>query len=158
MLNSNCTRVGCDGESEQQTWLRNDLVSNPALCTAAVWHHHRFSSGNFGSQSGTAPLFQTLYDFKVDVLLVGHEHDYERFAEMSPQGTEDPGAGVRQFVVGTGGRNLIPMRDELVEGSQARQAEAFGILKLDLDEGGYRWRFVPEPGKTFTDGGRGRCH
>ena len=159
VLNSNCVRVGCGPDSEQQQWLQQELIARgPNVCTAVVWHHQRFSSGNFGSQGGTAPLFQTLYNYNVDLLFVGHEHNYERFAEMSPQGTEDPGRGVRQFVVGTGGRNLIPMRDELVEGSQSRQAEAFGILKVDLDEGGYRWRFVSEPGKSFTDTGRGRCH
>jgi len=158
VLNSNCTKVGCGPDSEQQRWLRADLLANPALCTAAVWHHHRFSSGNFGSQTTTAPLFQALYDNNVDVLLVGHEHNYERFGEMDPEGHVYVGRGVRQFVVGTGGRNLIPMRDALIEGTQVRQAEAFGLLRLNLDEGGYRWRFVAEPGKPFTDTGRDRCH
>ena len=158
VLNSNCTRVGCEPGSEQQRWLRADLEANPALCTVAMWHHHRFSSGNFGTSNMSADLFRTLYEHEVDVLLVGHEHDYERFMELDPDGLPDPGRGVRQFVVGTGGRNLIPMRPSPILGTESRQAEAFGFLKLELDDGGYRWRFVAEPGKSFTDTGRARCH
>ena len=103
------------------------------------------------------PLFQALYDNGVDVVLNGHDHAYERMAPMDPNGVRDPARGVRQFLVGTGGKS----HNENNFGhpsSELRNSDTFGVLKLTLRHDAYRWEFVPEAGGTFTDAGANSCH
>lgn len=51
-------------------------------------------------------------------------------------------AGDRQFVVGTGGRELRPF-DEVRPNGRARGANALGVLKLTLGTRAYDWKFAP---------------
>ena len=105
VLNSN---VDMSTSSEQLTWLRSDLAAHPTVCAAAMWHHPRFSSGEYApGVASVADAWNTLYDAGVDVVLNGHEHYYERFAPMNRIGTPDP-TGIRAFTVGTGGTPLRP--------------------------------------------------
>jgi acid phosphatase type 7 len=92
------------------------------------------------------------------VVLNGHDHDYERFAPQSPSGAADDARGIRQFVVGTGGRELRPFRSAIEANSEVRNAHTFGVLKLTLHPDGYEWKFVAVAGKTFTDSGTSECH
>ena len=159
-LNSNCTKVpsGCGTNSAQSTWLRADLAAHPSACTLAFWHHPRFSAGTHGNDPRTDRLWRTLYDGGADVILVAHNHDYERFAPLDPAGRADHARGIRQFVVGTGGRNLARFRTT-APNSEARNAETFGVLRLKLRSSGYDWQFVPEPKPdSFTDSGSDVCH
>jgi len=109
VLNSNCTEIGgCSGKSPQVQWLKSDLSAHPSACTLAYWHAPRFSS----SQTGTplAAFWNTLYKAKAEVVLNSHKHNYERFAEQTPGGVANP-AGIREFVVGTGGASpCIPSK------------------------------------------------
>jgi hypothetical protein len=156
-LNSNCSEAGgCGAGSPQVRWLRRDLAAHPARCTLAYWHHPRFSSGPHGSDPSVAGLWQTLYRQDADVVLVGHDHDYERFAPLDGNGAPDPRRGVRELVVGTGGRSHYGFQS-LARGSQLRNSTTFGVLALTLKPSAYDWRFVPTGG-TFTDRGSGRCH
>ena len=125
-LNSNCAEVGgCDAGSAQERWLRSDLAAHPARCTLAYWHHPRYSSGMHGSDRAYRAFWQALYDEGADVVLVGHDHDYERFAPQDATGRRDDERGIREFVVGTGGRSL--RRFTRVEpNSEARDATSFG--------------------------------
>jgi hypothetical protein len=91
------------------------------------------------------------------VVVSGHDHDYERFAPQTPDAAPDVKRGIREFVVGTGGKNHRPF-GVTRPNSEVRDATAFGVLKLTLKRGGYDWQFVPEAGKTFTDAGSGNCH
>ena len=100
------------------------------------------------------PLWQALSDANADVIVNGHDHDYERFAPQTPDGAADPRRGIREFVVGTGGKSHRPFG----EVSEVRDATAFGVLKLTLKAGAYEWQFIPEAGKNFTDSGSGICH
>src|SRR5437870_8525795 len=105
VINSNCIFIGgCQAGSPQEKWLRADLAANPAACTLAYWHHPRFSSGQHGSNAFMQPIWQALYDADADVVLNGHDHNYERFAPQDPSGHADAARGIREFVVGTGGR------------------------------------------------------
>ena len=148
-LNSNCGIVGCDAGSEQAQWLRADLAASTARCTAAFFHHPWRSSGLHGSTPAVRPLVGILQEHDVELVLGGHDHHYERFA---------PDKGLRQLVVGTGGRSLYPVIGA-ERGSEVRQSASFGILVLDLGADGYRWRFVADPtGRPFTDEGEASCH
>jgi acid phosphatase type 7 len=158
-LNSNCDEVGgCQPGSEQERWLRGDLAAHPARCTLAFWHHPRFSSGTtHGSDRAVGGLWLALYEAGADVVLVGHEHNYERFAPLDPLGGVDPARGVREFVVGTGGKSHYPFGSPL-PGSEARNSDSFGVLQLQLRRTGYSWRFLPAQGGSFQDSGSASCH
>jgi Calcineurin-like phosphoesterase len=156
-LNSNCAFVGgCGERSPQERWLRADLAAHPARCTLAYWHHPRFSSGDHGSDSTYTAFWRALYDANADVVLVGHDHDYERFAPQTPVGHLDLARGIREFVVGTGGKSQRPFVT-LRRNSEARSARSLGFLELTLGRSAYSWRFRPAVG-TFADAGAARCH
>src|SRR5438046_1115363 len=159
VLNSECKDVGgCEVGAPQEKWLRADLAAHPSACTLAYWHKPLFSSGSaHGNDLTVKPLWQALYDANADVIVNGHDHDYERFAPQTPDGAPDPQRGIREFVVGTGGKNHRPFGD-VKPNSEVRDATAFGVLKLTLKAGAYDWQFIPEAGKSFTDSGSGVCH
>ena len=159
VLNSECAEVGgCNAGSRQEKWLRGDLAAHPAACTLAYWHKPLFSSGGkHGDDPEIKPLWQALYEANADVVVNGHDHDYERFAPQDPDAKADAQRGIREFVAGTGGKNHRPFAEPHAN-SEVRNADAFGVLKLTLKPGGYDWQFIPEPGKNFTDAGSGVCH
>jgi len=144
--------------SEQEKWLRADLAAHPSVCTAAYWHSPLFSSGvTHGSNPDMRPLWQALYDYGTDVVLNGHEHNYERFAPQDPQGSLDPKRGIREFVVGTGGGEKHYVFGTPLPNSEVRNSDTYGVLKLTLHPESYSWEFLPVEGKTFTDSGTGSC-
>jgi 3',5'-cyclic AMP phosphodiesterase CpdA len=161
-LNSNCSFVGgCDTTSAQYAWLQQDLAANRRRCVAAVWHHPRFSSGGaHGSSTLMEPIHNLLYKNGADVVLSGHDHNYERLAPMNPSGEFDPSRGIRHFTVGTGGSTLREAGTPLPT-SEALDSDTHGVLKLTLGWSKYSWEFMPVPGGdfgTFRDAGSGTCH
>jgi acid phosphatase type 7 len=159
VLNSECRDIGgCDASSRQVQWLRTDLAAHPAACTLAYWHKPLFSSGSaHGNDPEMKPLWQALYAANAEVVINGHDHNYERFAPQDPDGRSDTKRGIREFVVGTGGKNHRPI--VLAKpNSESRNADAYGVLKLTLRAGAYDWQFVAEAGKQFVDSGSGKCH
>ena len=159
-LNSECDQVGgCDPASAQGKWLADDLAKHPAGCTVAYFHKPLFSSGGaHGSDPQMRPLWDALYHAGVDVIINGHDHDYERFAPQDPMGKPDAAHGIREFVVGSGGKNSHRRMGSAKPNSEVRNDDTFGVLKLTLHGRGYDWDFVPEAGKTFKDSGSGTCH
>jgi hypothetical protein len=157
-LNSNCSDVGgCGVGSPQEKWLKADLAANKTMCTLAYWHHSRFSSALHGNNADYDAFWQDLYAAGVDLILNGHDHNYERFAPQTPAGVADPKRGIREFVVGTGGRNLYPFK-QIRANSELRDNQTFGVLSLTLHPTGYDWQFLPIAGQTFTDSGSQACH
>ena len=157
-LNSICDEVGgCGPGSRQLAWLQADLAAHPAQCTLAYWHHPRFSSGVPGSNDRTDAFWRVLYDAGADVVLGGHSHDYERFAPQTPDAAPDGARGMREFVVGTGGKNNYPF-GTIAANSEVRDAVTSGVLLLTLHPGGYDWQFEPVPGGLLRDAGSGACH
>jgi 3',5'-cyclic AMP phosphodiesterase CpdA len=158
VLNSNCGEIGgCKTGSLQEKWLREDLAAHPALCTAAMWHHPRFSSAEHGDDDRTRDLWKALAENGAELVMSGHDHDYERFAPQDADGRRDSDHGVRQFVAGTGGRHEYKW-NKLHANSEARNNDTFGVLRLTLHPDGYDWQFVPVEGRTFTDSGSVKCH
>jgi hypothetical protein len=160
VLNSQCAEVGgCGAGSAQEQWVRQDLKAHPARCTLSYWHSPLFSSGTkHGNDPEVRPLWDALYAANAEVVINGHDHDYERFAPQDPWGKLDAQRGIREFVVGTGGKNSHRTFANPKPNSEVRQADTFGVLKLTLHATSYDWEFIPEAGKTFTDSGNGTCH
>lgn len=158
VLNSECLPAGgCGPGSPQEQWLKADLQAHPAACTLAYWHKPLFSSGgSHGNDSSTQAFWVDLYAAHAALILTGHDHDYERLAPMDPSGKADPDHGIREFVVGTGGKNHRPFGIPLST-SELRNDDTFGVLKLTLHANSYDWEFIPEAGKTFRDSGSGSC-
>ena len=142
--------------SDQEQWLRADLATNQNTCTLAYWHKPRFSSGRHGNSARVQPLWQALYDSGADVVLNGHDHNYERFAPQSPTGQAEPTRGMREFVVGTGGTGLYSF-STIQPNSEVRDNSSWGVLKLTLHPTSYEWEFIPIAGQTFTDSGSAPC-
>ena len=153
VLNSN---LPVSSGSPQERWLRADLQAHPARCTLAMWHYALFSSGtNHASGAPTAALWDALYDAGADVVLVGHEHNYERFAPQTSSGAADA-RGIREFVAGMGGGGSYSLGPPIAN-SEARSGE-HGLLKLTLRRSSYEWTFVPVTPGAFADSGTASCH
>jgi acid phosphatase type 7 len=156
-LDSSCALAGgCTPESPQGRWLAADLAASDALCTLAIWHHPRFSSGDHGNDPIVAPLWEALDAAGADLVVNGHDHDYERFAPQNPDGVGDPDRGIREFVVGTGGAAIRRFTQDAAN-SQLRVALTHGVIKLTLRSGMYQWSWVPTSG-LVSDSGSQLCH
>jgi hypothetical protein len=156
-LNSECANIGgCGGGSPEEVWLRNDLATHTNTCTLAYWHRPRFTSGFHGNDDTFATWWFDLYNAHADIVLNGHDHDYERFALQDGSQNPDPN-GIREFVVGTGGQEHEPFVAQAAN-SQVFNSDTFGVLKMTLHSASYDWQFVPEAGGTFTDSGTAACH
>jgi hypothetical protein len=108
-------------------------------------------------QTNQKPLWDALYAANADVVIAGHRHNYERFAPQTPTGAADPERGIREFVVGTGGKDAASFGTP-APNSEVRETKGFGILKLTLESNSYRWEFLPAETTSFTDAGFGTCH
>jgi hypothetical protein len=158
-LDSQCKDAGgCQKGSPEEVWLRNDLAKNASNCILAFWHVPLFSSGSaHGNALVMKPFWDDLYAAGADVVLNGHDHDYERFAAQNPDGVADPKRGIREFVVGAGGKSQRGFRNPSPT-SEVRSNSTFGVLQLTLRMHAFNWKFVPVAGSQFSDSGSGSCH
>lgn len=157
-LNSYCVRIACGTTSPQYRWLSADLDANQGRNVLAYWHHARYSSGEHGDDTAMDPMWDLLHAKGADVVLAAHDHDYERFAPIGSAGNRDDARGIRSFVVGTGGKSHYSFPGARRTHSVVRNSTAFGVLRLVLHPRAYTWRFIPEPGHTFTDSGSSATH
>jgi len=150
------SEVEAGAGSAQYRWLVDDLETNRAPCTAAYWHTPAFTSGPSPPTQSALDLWKVMASYGVEIVVNGHNHQYERFAPMGANGIRDNAAGVREFVVGTGGAVQYPF-GAVMPNSEVR-GNGFGVLKLTLSQGSYTWEFVPTPGSSLRDSGSGVCH
>jgi hypothetical protein len=156
-LNSNCSKSGgCGPNSPQERWLRADLAAHRTSCTLAYWHHPRFASGRYGDNATYLAFWKALYDYGAEIVINGHDHNYQRYAPQDPDGNATA-AGIREFIVGTGGNNQIPVQPGPIRNREAANGSTFGVLKLTLHRTGYAWQFA-SGGGSFSDSGAGSCH
>ena len=141
----------------QEDWLKKDLKDKPKPCTVAYWHEPRFSSGWHGSEARLQPIWQILYDANVDLVLNGHDHDYERFLPQTPAGLLDTLRGIPAIVVGTGGAELRGFGGKKIGNSDYRLEGRFGVLVLTLGGGEYRSAWIETDGRVWDPSG-GKCH
>lgn len=151
------SEVAHDASSAQITWLKQDLAANPKECVGAYWHKPLYSSGTHGNIAGVRPFWDVLYAANADLILVGHDHTYERFAPQNPSGQLDAARGIREFVVGTGGASLYDFTT-IRPNSEVRSNTVWGVLKLTLHASSYDWKFEPIAGQTFAESGSQACH
>jgi hypothetical protein len=158
VMDSNCSQVGgCGPGSPQYQWLSSDLIANPRTCVLAYWHHPKFTLGpQANDESGAGAFWALLYAHGAELVLNGHDHSYQRWTPMRPDGTPDPN-GIMEIVDGAGGANFTtPTRsDARVD---AQNHDTFGVIRLVLRPGSYDWQFISVSGGTFTDAGSGSCH
>jgi hypothetical protein len=151
--------IDADRRSRQVKWLIDDLQRDHAKCTLAYWHVPLFSSGPHGADMRTSAhmldVWKLLYEFHADVVVNGHDHDYERFAPQDPNGKADP-RGIREFVVGTGGGGLYEFRKPLPN-SEARNNRSYGLIKFTLSDSSYTWEYLSAAGEPFKDSGSAEC-
>ncbi|MGH2540689.1 MAG: metallophosphoesterase family protein, partial [Actinomycetota bacterium] len=144
----------------QLEWVRSDLREADRRCELAYWHHPRFSSGTVEGNDPTPDLealWAVLVDEGVDIVLNGHAHQYERFAPLDADGRPSEEAGIREFVVGTGGGTPHAFEEDPVAGSLVRRTDVHGVLELELRPRDYAWRFVSTDERVL-DWGTGECH
>jgi hypothetical protein len=151
-LNSNV--AGTPG-SAQYEWLKADLEASRSECTLAMWHHPLFSSGLNGNSGQMRDIWRLLNQSGGDLVLSGHDHDYERFA-LQDADARPTARGIREFVVGTGGAPLYD-RTSHQPNSEVWENRTWGVLKLTLKSGSYDWQFVPIDGQDFSDAGSATC-
>ena len=157
VLNTNCGVVACGAGSAQAIWLQSDLDANPRACTVAYWHHPIFTKTTSTIPTDTAvqTLWTILDNGAADLVLNGHAHTYERYAPQRANGTA-AGDGVREIIVGTGGRshhNLSGTSPNL----EVADNTTYGVLDLTLRQAGYDWKFHPTMPAGFTDSGTTSC-
>jgi 3',5'-cyclic AMP phosphodiesterase CpdA len=155
LLDSDCDVVGCGKGSAQLAWLKADLAAHPTRCTLAIWHHPRFSSGGHGNDRAVAPFWRALMRAGADLVVNGHDHDYERFAPQTPRRRLDRDGGIREIIAGTGGARLRWFH--ATKPNSRVRLRAFGVLRLRLHAASYGWRFIRTDGST-GDHGRTACH
>jgi 3',5'-cyclic AMP phosphodiesterase CpdA len=151
--------VDASGRSEQMKWLKEDLAAHHTACMLAYWHIPVFSSGPHGQDLREAAhmldVWHALYDNGVDVVVNGHDHDYERFAPQDPDGKPTP-KGIREFIVGTGGGGLYEFKRPKPN-SEIRNNRSYGVIKFTLRASDYSWDYVPGAGEQFHDSGTAAC-
>jgi hypothetical protein len=105
-------------------------------------------------------IWDDLYAEGADIVLNGHDRGYQRFTPQTPGQKPDPVRGIREWVVGTGGRSHTNWLD-IQPNSEAHDGTTFGVLQLTLHRDSYDWKFIRDTqagnGK-FTDAGSGTCH
>ncbi|HET7399284.1 MAG TPA: metallophosphoesterase [Intrasporangium sp.] len=151
------SEVPMSSTSPQYAWLKSDLAAHPGAHILATWHQARYTSPNsITDYTAAAPIWALLQTAHADIVLSGHNHNYERFAKMNSTGALDA-AGIRSFVVGTGGKSLSNRSSKHV-GSQVFDRSDFGVLKLQLFPDHYLFAFIASGrglvGTTLGDTGR----
>jgi hypothetical protein len=145
------TEKGFRARSPQLQFLEADLEAHKTMPTIAFLHRPRFGSGGHGDSDNPEAFWDVLFAHHVEIVLCGHAHHYERFAPQDPDQRPHP-KGIRQFIVGTGGRGLVPPKPPGRRNPHSETADGttFGVLKLTLDAASYQWEFVPAVG-SFAD-------
>ena len=154
--NSMCSKVGgCQAASTQGRFIASYL-DRAGSCELVFDHHPAFSDGGQGDSADGKALFAVTHQNRGELFLSGHDHNYQRFAPRRPDGTISASTGVRQFVVGTGGKDLRGYKPDRHR-TEYRQSTRFGALRLVLGSTGYTARFVSVGGATM-DTASGTCH
>jgi hypothetical protein len=142
-------------EPPQITWLKQDLANNKKGCVAAYYHHPRWSSGDHGDNKDSIELWNIMTAGKVDLVLNGHDHDYERFVPQNADGNAD-GGGPVEIVGGSGGANLYDLSP--AHATTAKLLKTFGVLKLSMTDTSFQSQLIGVDGKVLDSSPTYTCH
>ena len=158
-----CHRISCAPGSPMYRWLAADLAATKKKCVLAYWHHPRFQVGaSHGDNSAIAPIWNLLVDAGAELVLAGHDHNFQQLVRLGKDGQPSP-TGVRSFVVGTGGAGAYPSWDDREHpgAAETRFSRRMGVLLLTLTPLDFSWRFVATNGTPLGEtlaAGRDECH
>ena len=141
----------------QFDWLQNDLANDNQPCTLAYFHHPTFTVGPQGDATRMDQIWSMFNAFGVDIVLNGHDHDYQRWLPLDGNGDPSP-SGVTEFVVGTGGHGIqgfVKTDARMVKGIDTVPA-GIGALKLALGAGSATFQF--QTGSGVQDSGIDPVH
>jgi hypothetical protein len=156
VLNSESAHQGGADPAEQTAWLKADIAAHPKMHYAAMWHVPMFASVcQLNKVTMTWPgkvgaWWQVLQDAKAEFVISGHAHRWERFKRRLRSGAVSA-AGIRQFVVGTGGLKNMPASAPL-HPSCERTLAVVGIARFDLYPDKYTWTFTDISGAVRDSG------
>ncbi|RKH98943.1 discoidin domain-containing protein [Corallococcus sp. AB038B] len=147
-LDSNCA-VGLASADRctlaaQKAWAESDLAANTRPWTVAFFHHPSWSSGEHGSQLTMRRQFGPLFEkYGVDLVLTGHDHDYERSKPMYGDNVaSSTQRGIPYLVVGSGGATLRPFATSQPAWTALRDNQAYGFLDVSVDGGTLTARLI----------------
>lgn len=110
--------LGSDRERQaQRSWLARSLPRSHSAWQVVVLHHPPYSSGSV--HGSTEALRWPFRAWGADLVLSGHEHQYERIVR----------GGLTYIVNGSGGKDLYPFGTALA-GSRVRYADGYGAVFL----------------------------
>jgi hypothetical protein len=157
-LNSNSQLDEFGPGTQQYQWLQSDLAAHPDGCTLSYFHHPVVSVGPQGSTPAMLPMWQLMVDSGVDVVVTGHDHQYQRWHALDRDLQVAPD-GVTHFVAGGGGHGVqsTVTTDSRVAAIADTTADGFGALRLELSGGSALYSYV-NPGGAVRDSGVVQCN
>ncbi|WP_375760540.1 metallophosphoesterase [Corallococcus exercitus] len=154
-IDSNCA-VGLASSSKctlaaQKAFVEKDLAATTQPWKVVFFHHPSWSSGEHGSQLTMRRQFGPLFEkYGVDLVLTGHDHDYERSKPMLGDAEAGKDAkGIPYLVVGGGGATLREFATSRPSWSVLRDDAAHGFLDVDVVEGTLTAKLVKTDGGTL---------
>ena len=122
-----------DPASPQYAFADQDLGASGALWKIVVFHHTIYSGGVHGPDlTVRANLLPLIDRYSVDIVLMGHDQDYERTLPLRAGQVVPPGQGTIYITTGGGGGELRPVTPT---GLTAYAEEAFHVTRVAVDGG-----------------------
>jgi uncharacterized protein (TIGR03382 family) len=154
-LDSNCA-IGLASSDRcalaaQKAWLEKDLAGTTQPWKVVFFHHPPWSSGEHGSQLAMRRNFAPIFEkYGVDLVLTGHDHNYERSKPMNGDDVAGAGeTGVPYLVVGGGGARLRPFATSKPAWSVIRDDKAYGFLDVKVVDGTLTAELVETDGRVL---------
>ncbi len=137
-------------QADQVAWLRSVLANNPNRWTVVTFHHPIFSPANNRDNPELRAAWKPLFDeFKVDLVLTGHDHTYARTGDVAGRGgSQNLPTGYNQaydsaigtvYVVSVSGPKMYDVSTNFAVRS-AEDTQLYQIINVDLDEIRYEAR------------------
>jgi cysteine-rich repeat protein len=117
--------------SAQHEFLDQDLAASTARWKFVVFHHTIYSGALHGSDLDIRADLTPVFDrHRVDMVFMGHDHDYERTLPLYADTVVAPGAGTVYVTTGGGGKELY----DVEAGRRTAYAEsAYHVTRVAID-------------------------